>query len=50
MTPNQSAAGLNSGLSSNNWWLRSANHVKFIEGMCDVYVEACFRKKSFHMS
>ena len=27
----QNAPGLNRGLSSNFWWLRSANHVKFTE-------------------
>ena len=27
----QSSTGLNRGLSSNYWWLRSVNHVKFTE-------------------
>ena len=32
MATNQtSVPGLNSGLSKNIWWQRSANHVKFIE-------------------
>ena len=31
MVANQSALGLNRSLSSNFWWLRNANHVKFKE-------------------
>ena len=38
MAENQSAVGLNRGLSWNFWWLRSANYVKFTEErvMCTV--------------
>ena len=31
MAANQNAQSLNRGLSSNFWWLRSANHVKCTE-------------------
>ena len=31
MKTNQTAPGLKRGLSSNFWWLRSANHEKYIE-------------------
>ena len=44
MAGNQSAPGLNRGLSSNFWWLKSANHVKFTEE-CDPYKEECFSQK-----
>ena len=39
------APTLNRGLSSNFWWMRSANHVKFTEEcvMCEAY----FSKKMF---
>ena len=39
MVANQSALGLNRGLSSTFCWLRSANHVKFTEGC-----ELCMKK------
>ena len=45
MMTNQSGSGLNRGLSSNFWWLRSVNHVKFTEECCDMDREACFSKK-----
>ena len=38
MQANQSASGLNRGLLSNFWWLRSANHVKFTEE-CMMFME-----------
>ena len=41
-----SAPGLNRGLSSNFWWLRCANHVKFTKE-CDVYRETSFSQKIF---
>ena len=31
MVAHQSTPGLNRGLSSNFWWLRSISHVKFTE-------------------
>ena len=36
MAANQSAPGLNRGLSSNFWWLSSAEHGKFTE-QCRIY-------------
>ena len=40
-----STLGVNRGLSSNFWWLRSTNHVKFTE-QYDVYREACVSPKN----
>ena len=42
----QNAPGLNRGLSSNFYWLRSANHMKFPEE-CVICIEACFSQKMF---
>ena len=46
MAANQSVPGLNRGLTSNFWWLRIVNRVRFTEE-CDVHEEACLSKKKF---
>ena len=43
MSGNQSAPGLNRGLSWKFWWLKNANQGKFT----DMYGEAWFNKKNF---
>ena len=43
MVANQSASRLNRGLSSDFWWLRSVNHVKFTE----EYVKHVLIKSKF---
>ena len=47
MAANQSASGSNRVLSSNFWWLRNANHVKFTEesAMC---MEKRFNQKNIY--
>ena len=45
MATNQSALCLNRGLSSDFWWLRNANHVKFTE-VCMQHVLVFFLKMS----
>ena len=46
MAANQGLQDLNSGLSSNFWWLRSAKHVKFAEE-CMMCTVTCFSKKNY---
>ena len=41
----QNNPSLDRALSSNFWWLKSANHIKFKKGSSDVYKEACFCNK-----
>ena len=40
---------LNRGLSSDFWWLKSANYVKFIQECNDVYGEVCLSQKHSQM-
>ena len=47
MTANQNAPDLNRGLSSNFWWLRSANHVKFTEERVLCTENHVLAKKNF---
>ena len=47
MKENQSALELNRGLSSNFWWLRSANHVKFTEECVKCMEKYVLGKKMF---
>ena len=44
---NQSASGLNRGLSSNFWGLRNANHVKFTEECVMCMVKHVLARKMF---
>ena len=47
MSGNQSATGLNRGLSSNFWWLRCANYVEFIEVYAMSMEKLFFSQKKY---
>ena len=44
---NEIAPGFNRGLSSNLWWLRNTNHVRFIEECVMCMGKLIFVKKMF---
>ena len=49
MAANQSGSGLNRNLSSNLWWLRNANHVRFTEESMMCVVKHVLVKKCLQM-